>query len=242
MKKLATVLILASAGLMSAVPGRAAEPAESGVTLEFGADLVSSYIWRGQELGGFSLQPSATLTWNKPALSLGVWASAELFETAAAINMTEFDITLTWSPIEALSVGLTDYYLSGCSYFSGWRWNSTASHNLEVNVGYDFGPLAISWNTCLTGPDHSYSDGSLKRNYSTYVELSAPYKVGGIEGSAAVGACLWEDSFTSVGNQEFNVCNISLSAEKELFGLPFKGQVIFNPQTDNAYFVVGLTF
>lgn len=236
MKKIVTVMMLTSVSLMTA---HASEP---DVTLDFGAELVSSYIWRGQELGGFSLQPSATLTWNKPGLSLGVWASAELFETAAAINMTEFDFSLTWSPIEALSVGLTDYYLSGNSYFGGWRWNSTASHNLEVNVGYDFGPLAVSWNTCLTGPDHTYSDGKIERNYSTYVELSAPYKISGIEGNVAVGACLWEDCFTAVGNQEFNVCNISLTATKQLFGLPFKGQVIFNPQSDNAYFVIGVAF
>lgn len=219
---------------------KAEEPA-SAFSVEFGADVVSSYIWRGQELGGFSVQPSVTFTWTKPAISFGVWASAELFEKSNAANMTEFDLSLSWNPIESLTIGLTDYYLSGNSYFSGWTWNAAATHNLEAQLAYDFGPVALSWNTCLTGPDHHF-DGELKRNYSTYVELSAPYEVAGVKGSMAVGASLWDDGLTAIGNDKFNVCNISLSAEKEIFHLPMMGQIVFNPQTDNAYFVVGLTF
>lgn len=240
MKKIVSFVALACAGAMCVSTVRAEEPA---VSLDFGGDLVSSYIWRGQELGGFSIQPYATLTWNKPGLSLGVWASAELFEHAAAANMTEFDITLTWQPIEALSVAISDYYLAGDSYFEGWKWNSSASHNLEVQLGYDFGPVALSWNTCLAGPDHRYDDGEMVRNYSTYVEVSAPYKLHDVEGKLAVGARLWDDAFTAIdGNDKFNVCNVSLSASKEIFHLPLTGQIIFNPQTDNAYFVVGLSF
>ena len=32
-----------------------------GLTVDIGADLVSSYLWRGQNLGGMSLQPSVTV-------------------------------------------------------------------------------------------------------------------------------------------------------------------------------------
>lgn len=218
--------------------------AEDPVKLDFGADVVSSYIWRGQELGGFSVQPYATLSFAKPGISFGVWASAELFEQAAAANMTEFDLTLAWNPVEALTIGLTDYYLSGNSYFSGWRWNAGASHNLEAQLAYDFGPVAASLNTCLTGFDHRVdSDGDLTRCYSTYLELSAPYEALGVKGNLAVGARLWHDAFTAIdGNDKFNVCNISLSANKELFRLPLMGQIVFNPQTSNAYFVIGLSF
>lgn len=233
-------MALVSAAMSFAGLAYAEGESEPAVSLSYGADVVSSYIWRGQELGGFSVQPSVTLTWNKPGISLGVWASTELFERAAAANMTEFDISLSWSPVDALTVGLTDYYLSGNSYFSGWRWDAEASHGLEAQLAYDFGPLALSWNTCLTGPDHKVSTG--KRNYSTYVEVAAPFSVGGAECSAAVGACLWEDHFTAGGNDKFNVCNISLSVSKQVFHLPLMGQVVFNPQTDNAYFVVGLSF
>ena len=44
------------------------------VEASVGADLVSSYIWRGQELGDVSIQPSVSLSWK--GLSLTVWGSA----------------------------------------------------------------------------------------------------------------------------------------------------------------------
>lgn len=234
-----TVVMLAAAGAMMAGRVWAEEPATSAFSLEYGADVVTSYIWRGQELGGFSVQPYATLTYDKANLSLGIWASAELFEKTCAANMTEFDVVLSWNPIEALTIGLSDYYLSGYNYFSGWRFNRNASHNLEANLAYDFGPVALSLNTCLTGPDHT-AEGD--RNYSTYAEVSAPFTVSGVACSATVGACLMEDHMTAIGNDKFNVCNLSLSASKEVAKLPLKCEVVFNPQTDNAYFVVGLSF
>lgn len=242
MKKVSLFAAFVGVSMVIALPVRAEEP-EPAVSLSVGADVVSSYIWRGQELGGFSVQPSATLTFNKANVSLGVWASAELFERTTAVNMTEFDITLAWNPVSAFSLTLCDYYLSGNSYFSGWRWNAQGSHNLELQLAYDFGPLALSWNTCLAGPDHHLTDaGEVKRNYATYVEASAPFTLGGVDCSAAVGASLWHDGVTSVGNEKFNCCNISFTAGKEVCGLPLMGQIVLNPQTDNAYFVVGLTF
>ena len=44
------------------------------VEASVGADLVSSYIWRGKELGDVSIQPSVSLSWK--GLSLTAWGSA----------------------------------------------------------------------------------------------------------------------------------------------------------------------
>lgn len=246
MKKISLPVVFIGLGAITSFSARADEPSTSSVSLEVGADVVSSYIWRGQELGGFSVQPSMTLSFDKAHLSLGVWASAELFERTSVLNMTEFDWSLTWNPIEPLTIALCDYFMSyaaGPTYFGEWNFSSSSSHCLEAQLAYDFGPVALSWNTCLTGPDHSVDGGGkLKRNYSTYVEASAPFTVAGVECSAAVGANLWKGEFTAAGNEGFNVCNISLSAKKEVWKLPLTGQLVFNPQSDNAYFVVGLSF
>jgi len=43
-------------------------------------------------------------------------------------------------------------------------------------------------------------------------------------------------------SEGFNVTNIAFTANKELKGLPFMGQVVYNPQLETTYFVVGLTF
>lgn len=238
MKKVFVLAVMAVFGLTLSSKAMAEE--EKCVDFEVGADVVSSYIWRGQSCGGFSVQPSATVSLPKLGLSLNAWASAELFQTSTVANMTEFDLALSWSPIEALSVGVTDYYFYGDYYLRDWNFSAGASHYLEANVSYDFGFMALAWNTCLTGADYN-SDGD--RAYSSYFEASAPFKLGDVDCSAALGIVPWEDSFTTGGaNTGFNVTNIAFTANKEIKSLPFMGQIVYNPQLETTYFVVGLTF
>ncbi len=219
---------------------KAEEPATS-IKVEAAADVVSSYIWRGQDCAGFSIQPSVTISSEKTGLSFGAWASAELFEGNEWANMNEFDWFLEWNK-GGFMIGLTDYNFCTGKYFGDWNFSSSSSHTLEANIKYDFGPLALAWNTALAGADHRKTDdGKLKRNYSTYFEVSAPWKLAGIEGSAAVGASLWNDGFTAIGNEKLNIVNVSLTATKEFFKIPFSASVIANPQTDKVFFVIGLT-
>lgn len=238
MKKVFCVIAFC-ASVMSATVAKA-EESEEKVSLEVGADLVSSYIWRGQDCGGFSVQPGATLTFRRSGISVGAWASAQLFNTSSFANMNEFDLLLSWSPIEALSIGVTDYHFCGGNYWRNWDFSGTSVHNLELNLAYDFGVAAISWNTCLTGSDYN-ADGD--RAYSTYVEVSAPFTLGGVSCTGAVGFLPWEDAFMTGGmNTGFNVCNVSLRADKEVKGIPMFGQLVFNPQTEGTYFVFGVSF
>ena len=158
MKKVSMIAATMGMSLMMAVPAFAAD--DEKVSLEVGADVMSSYVWRGYSCGGFSVQPAATVTFNKPGISFGVWASAELFENATFANMTEFDLALSWSPVEALSVGLTDYHFCDGNYIRDWNFSSTATHNLELNVSYDFGPVAVAANSlAITAESFCYMPG-----------------------------------------------------------------------------------
>lgn len=245
MKKYLVLLVMAVAVMFDA---KAIELEKNdAVTVEVGGDVVTSYIWRGQSCGKFSVQPNLSLTFNKPNITIGAWASIAVAAEEGQSNFAELDLSISWNPIEALTIGFTDYFINSYTdgengtFLRGWKWNQEASHNLEVNVSYDFGPVAIAWNTCLTGPDRvAWSD---KRNYSTYAEISAPWKIGEVSGSAAIGAHLWDDYFTVEGESKgFNVCNISVRAEKKIWKLPLFGQVILNPETEKVYFVAGLSF
>ncbi len=238
MVKIKMFAVLSGMFLMAVAPAKAEENEK--VTFEVGADVVSSYIWRGQACGGFSVQPGATITWNKPGISVGAWASAELFENSTFANMTEFDLSLSWAATEALSIGLTDYHFCGGRYWADWNFSGSASHNLEVNLSYDFGPVALAWNTNLTGADY-HANGD--RCYSSYMEVSAPFTLAGVDCEAAVGATPWDDHFTNVDGQEnFKVVNVSCKAEKDVKGIPFFAQVVFNPHAESTYFVVGVSF
>ena len=76
MKKTLLVLALTLIGV-SACPFQAyaedRDYEELGLTFEVGADLVSSYLWRGQNLGGLSIQPSVTFDWK--GLYLSGWGN-----------------------------------------------------------------------------------------------------------------------------------------------------------------------
>ena len=63
--------IIAMALLSMAMPFTA--KAQDKVEASAGVDLVSGYVWRGQDLGGVSLQPSASIAYK--GFSLGAWGS-----------------------------------------------------------------------------------------------------------------------------------------------------------------------
>ena len=119
----------------------------------------------------------------------------------------------------------------------------STNHVFEANIGYDFGPVALQWFTNFSGNDYK-ADG--KRAYSSYVEVSVPFKLGGLDWNAAVGAVPFEDSGVYGACDKFAVTNVSLKATKDLkitdsFSLPVFAQVVGNPHDQKAYLVCGFT-
>lgn len=217
--------------MMAIVPfkAEAAEP----VKADFGADIVSTYVWRGSKLDGLAIQPSLGLEWE--GLSFGAWGS-----TGLVGDFRELDFTLAYS-IGGLTVGLTDYWCadSATRYFD---YTSETPHVLEANIGYDFGPVALNWYTNCLGAVGYTPDG--KKAYSSYFEISAPFSMGGLDWSAAVGATPWACDF--YGSGSFAVVNLSLTAGKTLelgsASLPVFAQLVANPSADRLYLVAGISF
>ena len=214
--------------------------AQDKVEASVGADLVSGYIWRGQDLGGVSIQPSLGISYK--GLSLGAWGSVG-FESS---DTKEFDLTLGYST-GGFSISVTDYWFNTQvpinKYFK-YGAHSTA-HVFEAQVGYDFGPLAINWYTNFAGADGVKENG--KRAYSSYLALSAPFSLGGLDWTVDVGMVPWETTFYNGYTSGFCVSDISLGAVKELrvtdsFSVPAFAKVSVNPRTEGAYFTFGLSF
>ena len=212
--------------------------AQDKVEATVGADLVSSYIWRGQDLGGMSIQPSLDVSYK--GLSLSAWGSVGIERT----DTKEFDLTLSYS-VGGLTIGVTDYWFA----YSGqenkylhYGAHSTA-HVWEANLGYDFGPVNTNWYTNIGGADGTKEDG--KRAYSSYILLNAPFKLGGLDWEAEIGATPWETSFYAKASG-FAVCDISLKATKELkitetFSLPVFAKIGVNPANEAADFTFGIS-
>ena len=92
MNKKLLVLALALIGVSAFSYQAKAEEDANGIYLEVGADLVSSYLWRGYNLGGLSIQPSVTFGWN--GLYLSGWANIGADNWKFEELNPEMDITI----------------------------------------------------------------------------------------------------------------------------------------------------
>ncbi|MBR2102076.1 MAG: hypothetical protein IJ928_04915 [Prevotella sp.] len=201
-------------------------------------DVVSSYVWRGQDMGNAAIQP--TLGIGYKGLGLTAWGSYGL---TSADDVKEFDLTMGYT-VGGLNIGVTDYWVSEGADPEGRYFKYDAhgtNHVFEANVGYDFGCASLQWFTNFSGNDYK-ADG--KRAYSSYVEVVVPFKLSAMEWAATAGAVPFSTPF--YGTAGFAVTNLSLRATKDIrvtdsFSIPVFGQVTANPCSQKAYLVFGFS-
>ena len=219
--------------------GATAVEAQETFETTISGDVVSQYIWRGQDLGNVSLQPTLGVSYK--GLSLSAWGSVGLTD---ASDTKEFDLTLGYT-IGGLNIGITDYWfntgLDPENRYFKYDAHGT-NHVLEANIGYDFGPVALQWYTNFAGNDGTNKNG--QRAYSSYMEVIVPFEFSAIEWTATAGAVPY--ATTSYGTTGFAVTNLSLRATKEIkitdtFAIPIFGQLTANPCSQKAYLVFGFT-
>ena len=229
------ILIITAILFTAAVTAKAQDTLETTI----GTDLVSQYVWRGQDLGGVSVQPTLGLAYK--GLSLSAWGSAGLSNPA---DTREFDLTLAYT-IGGFNIGVTDYWfnagLDPLNRYFAYAADCT-NHVFEANVGYDFGFASLQWYTNFAGNDGLTPDE--KRAYSSYVEVNVPFVLGGVDWTATAGAVPFATDFYGV--EGFGVVNVALTASKDIritdsFSIPVFAQVAANPYSKNAFFVFGIT-
>ena len=229
------ILIITAFLFTAAVTAKAQDTLETTI----GTDLVSQYVWRGQDLGGVSVQPTLGLSYK--GLSLSAWGSAGLSNPA---DTREFDLTLAYT-IGGFNIGVTDYWfnagLDPLNRYFAYAADCT-NHVFEANVGYDFGFASLQWYTNFAGNDGLTPDE--KRAYSSYVEVNVPFVLGGVDWTATAGAVPFATDFYGV--EGFGVVNVALTASKDIritdsFSIPVFAQVAANPYSRNAFFVFGIT-
>ncbi|MBN2274644.1 MAG: hypothetical protein JXK95_09950 [Bacteroidales bacterium] len=189
-----------------------------------GADFYTSYVWRGTKFGtGPAVQPS--VNFSAGGLTLGAWGSFD------ASGTMESDLYASYSFPFGLSLGVTDYYYPGLEYFD--YTDTTGSHAFELNAGYTLGGLSLSANYILNEAGGAASAGN-----DLYFQAGYAFKHADIFVGAGNG---WHTS-----DGEFAVCNIGIGISREIkiteyFSLPVSGQVIFNPEREQFYVVVGFS-
>ena len=230
-------IVLLAMGMIMGMTAFAQDEIETTVA----ADVVNQYIWRGQDLGDVSLQPTLGVSYK--GLSLTAWGSVGLTDP---LDTKEFDLTLSYTT-GGLNIGITDYWFDAgldpdARYFK-YDAHGT-NHVFEANIGYDFGVASVQWFTNFAGNDGINKDG--KRAYSSYAEVVVPFKLSAIDWTATVGAVPYATSFYNDWTSGFAVTNVSLKATKDIkvtdsFSIPVFGQIAANPCTQKAYLVFGFT-
>jgi len=187
------------------------------------ADIVSSYVWRGTNFSGASIQP--TLDFTTGGFSIGAWGSAG-FD-----GFLEADLYAKYAFGFGLTVGLTDYYYPGTSYFDVSKANG--GHGLELNLGYTTGGLSLSGNYIFNEAGGAATAGGDK-----YFEVGYAFEKFSIFAGAGDG---WHTP-----DAEFALCNVGISTTKTIkitdtFSIPLKASAILNPKTEQFFVVAGIT-
>ena len=242
MKKIVMMAMMMATGL-SATAQDDGENRSSEIETTVAADVVNQYIWRGQDLGDVSLQPTLGISYK--GLSLTAWGSVGLTDP---MDTKEFDLTLSYTT-GGPNIGITDYWfnkaIGGDPDGRYFKYDAHGTnHVFEANIGYDFGVASVKWYTNFAGNDGLNKDG--KRAYSSYAEVVVPFKLSAIDWTATVGAVPFATSSYNEWTSGFAVTNLSLKATKDIkvtdsFSIPVFGQIVGNPCTQNAYLVFGFT-
>ena len=203
-----------------------------------GADVVSSYIWRGipQDVtlsGAPNIQPFVSYTVG--SLTVGSWASSSF------IGITkEVDLYATYAITPAFAVTLTDYNYNFAGQPKYFDYTKATAHIAEATVAYTGAAFSGSINTMLAGADKKPSDAN-KNAFSTYAEVG--YQITPAA-KAFVGCSLMESA--TYGTTGFGITNLGIKVSKSIvitdkFSLPVYGIVGANPYSENAFFVAGVT-
>jgi len=233
--------------------------------VQFGADVMSRYIWRGVNLGGSSpsLQPWVKYNMKSKdsdhALSLGAWGAYTFSQT----SNQEVDLYLTYTYKNAISLTITDYFFPG--YYSSDNRNNFFNYDKDSTChvfeglisfnGTEKIPFTFLFAMNFYGNDARKvnSDGSTGKIFMTkYVELGYKKNIKGVDFNPFIGAALDKPNKDKgelgyFGNKTSGVVNLGLKVSKSIqisdkYALPVQASIITNPEAENIFMVFGISF
>jgi len=220
------------------------------IKLNIGSDIVSRYIWRGCDYGNSpSIQP--TLSLSKANFELGCWS-------AVATNSfyKEIDLYAKYT-YKKVSLLFTDYYIpsfNGTPSSPDNRYfiydDKTTAHSFEGSLlykGNDKFPLWLLGGVYFYGNDKRWGccakkDTAEKTYYSSYFEAGYTFTIRENSADLFLG---FTPAAGAYGNT-LGVVNVGVTGYRKIkiskeFELPLKASLIFNPQSSNVFFALGIT-
>ena len=192
---------------------------------DFGADLVSSYVWRGTQFGsGAHIQPWMEL--GSGSLTGGVWGS---FPTTASGGGNELDLWVSYD-FGPLAFTVTNYsFPTNDGTYGDGNPGLFDSEWMEISGSADLGPVGLTI-------------GYFTDAEALYVEAGFP--IGAIDIGIGFGSDS-KDAFYAGGDS--GLVNLSFGGSKDIkitedYSLPVSGSFIYNPDSEAAFMVFGMNF
>jgi len=214
-------------------------------------DLMSRYVWRGQDFGSApSIQPG--ISYSKWGVTLGSWG-AYTFNNVNS-NIQELDLYVSYSFLDMFSVTVTDYFFpaEGVDYnYFDYKDQSTG-HVFEGTIAFNGTenlPLSAFVATNFYGGDARRLDedgNSGDIQYSTYAEVAYSFNYLSLFMGFNLTTADTDMGESGYYGDSFGVVNLGISASRDIkitdkFSLPLSASLITNPQKEKVFFVVGIS-
>ncbi|MGB0130848.1 TorF family putative porin [Chlorobium sp.] len=216
--KLATLAIALFAGLGSTAQAEG---------FKIGADVVSSYVWRGTDLGDSpAIQPALSYTFPGIGVVVGAWGSYAIAEDDD-YRYKEVDLYVT-VPVGPFSLTLTDYYVPVDDNSDSFDFSDDGPNILEASIGYTYKNLGLLAAINIAGADTDNAK-YCEANYKFYDK-------DGFTAKAVVGA--GDETYVEGDNDNFSVVNTGISVSKDRYTASY----IYNPDSEKSHLVFMASF
>ena len=196
--------------------------------VDLGADLVSRYIWRGQDFGNSaSIQPD--ISYSIRSFTIGVWGSYAFTASGAGFNENDLYISYSFDPF--IFSFIDYYYPENNNLFE--IYPDSGYHVLELDLAYIYHKFNLLCTVNLLGD----LNGQLKSRNSVYAEIRyLILHTDEVEAHLFAGA--GNEVYVSTDDGNFTLINLGITVHKERYNLSY----IINPELETSFLVFGITF
>lgn len=222
-------------GLLGAILQVSAQKNDSLVSVEAGADFMSSYVWRGMSLvSSPAIQPYTTISVGN--FSLGAWSSWHFYS-----SWSEIDLIASYEN-DYFMLGATDYFTASNylqnDYFNYQRGES--SHIVELNAGFP-GTEKIPFRLLLATNVFGDLDYNEEEYFSTFVELSWLFELDKFDSELRLGFTPAEGMYA----ENAAIVEAAFRLEREIkfqqdFSMNLISEFTLNPYAKGVYLVAGI--
>jgi hypothetical protein len=234
MKRSAKLLTLAVA--LFAGFGTSTAQAEG---FKVGADVVSSYVWRGGELGDSpAIQPNLSYTFSN-GISVGAWGSYGIKDSGVE-RYKEIDLTVSL-PVGPFTFMVTDYN-NASNNSDAYNFSDNGPNVIELSTAYAKGNLSLLAAINVAGNKGDSTINTDGTKHAKYFE--AGYKFYEKDGYSAKAVCgvgdedYYGDQFGVGKNNKLALVNTGISVSKDRY----TGSYVYNPDTEASYLVFMASF